>query len=306
MNQESSICQSSDSKHSLLFIQFLLGGVVIALCLRGEAKYKLVSPAYPKPGAALFVVLHGCLSNGEDIEEDTRFSEYVNSNNIYVMYPEPYGPDAWHGCWDFFGSESQRVGGGDAAKLVKDIQSVAETNKISSRKIFAAGMSAGASLLNVVTACYPDVLSGVVIHSGIAYGLADTWQNSLKIAKDGPSVSKTRNLSCNPQNYRGQTILVQGTNDHIMNPSHYDLLKKDYFTGAQVIRQNFSGDEDYFDYQIEFFSSGNQLRGLGILVKGMRHDWSGGVPRIPFDKYGPDITPFIIQHFLKKSNAKRI
>jgi poly(3-hydroxybutyrate) depolymerase len=234
------------------------------------------------------------------MEADTRFSDYADSKNIFVMYPEPYGAGAWHGCWDFFDPDSQKMGGGDAAKLVEDIKAVAAINKIDSSKIFAAGMSAGASVLNVVTACYPEVLSGVVIHSGMAYGLADTWQSSLKLAKNGPMGAKRRNLTCNPQNYHGRTILVQGTNDSIMNPAHYDLLKQDYFTGAELATQRISGNEEQFDYLRESFSLGGRQVGLGILVQGMRHDWSGGDPRIPFDKKGPDVTPMIINEFLNK------
>lgn len=268
-----------------------------------QATPKLFMPSNPKPNAALFVVLHGCLSTAEESEKTTRMSEFAEKYGFYVFYPEPYlGEELSKGCFEFYTKESQQVGAGDGGKIMADVKNIMAAYDIDPNKLFVMGMSGGASLVNLMASCYPEQIKGAATHSGMGYGLASTWQESLLVAQTGPLLFKSRNQVCNPKNYKGKMFLVHGSRDMVMNSAHYSALKKDYFSDAQNESQWISPEAGFFGYNHEKFYRGNELIGQGIYVWGMNHEWSGYKSVNPIGPLGPDVSKMIVEFFLNSAN----
>lgn len=270
----------------------------IVLTPIAKATEKLFIPSHPQPKAALFIALHGCLTDSKVSEQDTRLSEFGEKYGFYVLYPEPELGAESRGCFDFYSSESQEPGHGDAAVIVSKIQELEKTYDIDEQKIFVLGMSGGASLVSVLTSCYPTVFSGAAIHSGMGYGLAKNWKESLIVAQTGPLSVIQRNTACTPSDYKGKMFLIQGSRDTVMNPQHYSTLKKDYFSEMSKTSNYVTGKLNHYNYIHQRFYVNNELKGQGIYVLGMNHEWSGENPINPLGLRGPDVSKMIVEFFL--------
>jgi poly(hydroxyalkanoate) depolymerase family esterase len=269
------------------------------MTLSAQATEKLFIPSHPVPKAPLFVALHGCLSDAALSEKSTRMSEFAEKHGFYVFYPEPsLGEEESKGCFNFYTEESQRPGGGDAAVIVSRIQELIRQHDIDERKVFVIGMSGGASLISVLTSCYPQVFAGAAIHSGMGYGLAGTWQESLLIAGAGPIPLRPRNTTCSPSDFKGKLFLIHGSRDQVMNPQHFEANKKDYLSDT-TSTSKIVGAADYrFPYVHQNYFRGEQQVAQSIYVLGMNHEWSGSDPINPIGPRGPDVSPMIVDFFL--------
>lgn len=262
-----------------------------------QAKEAFFVPSKPQPKAPLFVVLHGCLSDAQDIEKTTRFSEFAEAQGFYVFYPEPQLEDS-KGCFEFYTEQAQKPGGGDAHVIVNKVQQYMKDHDIDPSKVFVTGMSAGSSLVPNLINCYPDVFRGAVLHSGMAYGVASTWQESIWVAQMGPNKYKERNNFCNSSDYKGKVFIVHGTNDKIMNSKNFSVVKNDYLKGLKSKTTKVLPVKNTYGYTRKYYYHQNEVMGQTVIVNGMGHDWSGGKPRLPLSLYGPDVTPMIIDFFL--------
>lgn len=276
---------------------FCIGALFLSPSI--QAKEKLFIPSHPQDRAPLLVAIHGCLTNAETMEEDTRFSELAESRGVYVYYPEPYqGEEASKGCFEFYTPESQRVGGGDAAVIVSKVQNLIKQYNLDENRIFAAGMSGGSSLIPVLINCYPEIFKGVAMHSGMGYGLTTKWQDSLLVAKFGPIPFAPRNQACTSTEYNGKVFLIHGSRDPVMNKKHFKLLKKDYLYGATFESQKFPETKEVLGYERRFYSKNGMIMGQTLYVDKMGHDWSGIKSMNPFiDKVGPQVSPMIFDFF---------
>lgn len=284
------------------FISKLILGCTTLIALlavqSATAADKFFIPSNPQPGASLFVVIHGCLSNAEDIEKTSRFSEFAETHGFYVLYPEPTLTEA-KGCYEFYTQDSQKPGMGEATVIVNKVQQYLQQYDIDANKVFVAGMSAGSSIIPTLISCYPTVFHGAAMHSGMGYGLTSTWQESIWVAQAGPMKTKPRNNFCAVSDYKGKVFLIQGTDDKIMNPKNFALLKKDYFTGLDITSERVPATSSVYGYKRSYYSKNNEVVGQALKVYGMAHDWSGGEPQCSLSLYGPDVTPMIIDFFTK-------
>jgi hypothetical protein len=139
---------------------------------------------------------------------------------------------------------------------------------------------------------------GAAIHSGLPYGLASTWQSSLLVAQTGAIPLMNRNTVCMPSTYQGKMFLIQGSRDQVMNPRHYFTLKQDYFANTATQKKMVAPRLDTYGYIREYFYRDNELKGQGVFVIGMNHEWSGADPINPIGPRGPDVSAMIVQFFL--------
>ncbi|MEY4616853.1 MAG: hypothetical protein RJB66_1813 [Pseudomonadota bacterium] len=266
----------------------------------GFAKDKLVIPSKPQRRAPLFIALHGCMTDASEAERTTRMTEFGEKNGFYVYYPEPeLGSDS-QGCFNFYMPEAQSPGGGDAAAIIRKVDDLLKRYDIDERKIYLLGMSAGGSLISVLTSCYPDYFAGAAIHSGMGYGLVSDWQEGLRTASLGPNPTRPRNLTCLPTNYQGKIFLAQGSNDPVMNPRHFSALKKDYLQGTSKKVERIRNSVHRLGYRREYFYKNGSMVGQTLYVVGMNHDWSGSQPLNFFSPRGPDVSQMIVDFFLNE------
>lgn len=288
---------------SLAYKKFFFAVLTISLFGSwGLSKEHFFAPTHPQENAALFVALHGCMDDAQVMEKQTRLSEFAEKHGFYVFYPEKPNTENSYGCFDFYNEDSQRPGAGDAAIIVEKINSLLQNHAIDPNRVYLVGMSAGASLISVLTSCYPDLFAGAALHSGMGYGHASNWQESLMLAATGPLPGRARNLSCLPTNYRGKIFLVQGSLDTVMSPRHFSRLKKDYLQGASKLIQRVRKGKTNLAYKQELHRRNGKDIGRTLYIHGLDHTWSGSKPKNTAAPTGPDVTRMIVDFFLQEED----
>jgi len=142
----------------------------------GGRAYKVYVPVGYSPTSGdpmpMVVMLHGCTQSPDDFAAGTRMNALADERGFIVVYPAQSAQANVQKCWNWFRTEDQVRESGEPAILAGITREVATTYRIDERRIFVAGMSAGAAMAVILGAMYPDLYAAVGAHSGLAYGAA--------------------------------------------------------------------------------------------------------------------------------------
>lgn len=148
----------------------------------GPRRYKLFVPTnYDKSRPSpLLIVLHGCTQDPDDIARGTQFNSLAGEKRMLVAYPEQ--PQKANGlkCWNWFDPAHQQREKGEPALIAAITRKVIEEYAIDPRRVYIAGLSAGAAMALTVAYAYPEIYAAAGIHSGIAYGAAGSIGEAIK------------------------------------------------------------------------------------------------------------------------------
>ncbi|MFI5346339.1 MAG: alpha/beta hydrolase family esterase [Elusimicrobiota bacterium] len=237
---------------------------------------KIFVPSHMDSPAPLVVILHGCEQDADAIAAVARWNALAEKEGFLVLYPNQQWGRNPYNCWNWFVPINQAPGLGEQAEIIAAIFAAKARYPVDPARVYAAGISAGASTVVDLLSCYPDVFAGGGVHSGVAYGIALNPVDALDVMKNGPG-SRARAGLCDPAAFRGGVMIVQGSADTVINPANADRIAAD-FSGATV---------------------------RTVLVPGLGHAWSGGAPDLPAsDPKGPDATA-LMWSFFSGAHIKR-
>jgi len=249
----------------------------------GSRRYKLYVPPAASQPRRLLVMLHGCTQDPDDFARGTRMNQVAGEKGFMVLYPEQPATANPLKCWNWFASAHQKRETGEPALLAAMIRSVVAAHNIDSTKVYVAGISAGGAMAAILGATYPEIVSAMAIHSGIAYGLATEMSQAL-IAMRAP-VSDPRALAMavfEAMGERRKTIplyVIQGSVDASVNVENAKLL-------AVQWRGVNNGFVDTW------------------IIEGLGHAWSGGSKEGTFtDDKTPDASRAIVEFLLKSEKS---
>lgn len=125
----------------------------------------------------LVVFLHGCSQTAADVAVGTGLSRLADREGFVVLYPEQRRADAGApveegnrtGCWNWFLPAHQARGAGEPATIAGMTRAVAARLPVDPRRVYVAGLSAGADMTTVLGATYPDLYAAVAPVAGCAY-----------------------------------------------------------------------------------------------------------------------------------------
>jgi poly(3-hydroxybutyrate) depolymerase len=168
-------------------------------------------------------------------------------------------------------------------------------------RVYAAGLSAGASAGLVLATAYPDIFAAVGVHSGLAVGTAH----------DAASAARAMQLGAPGRRHSDQmpTIIFHGDADKTVNP------RNGRFVGIRALEPYKKLDRTEKPgkvvggraYVKEVYREG---RGRPYMeqwtVLGAGHGWSGGHAAGSFtDPSGPDASREIVRFFLRHRTTKK-
>jgi poly(hydroxyalkanoate) depolymerase family esterase len=265
----------------------------------GSLDYRLYVPAdHERREMALVLMLHGCLQNPEDFAVGTKMNALADEFGLIVAYPHQPRSANPNGCWNWFDRRHQNRGSGEPAKLAGLAQALAKEFDVRRDRIFAAGLSAGGAMAEVLAATYPDVFDAVGIHSGLPYKSAGDVPSAFAAMKGTASFDPAP-LAASGRHCR--KIIFHGLADGTVNSVNGKRILD------EVERGKTSPTRSDLDWPIEggrvSRTSLKDADGQSVaeqwLVEGGGHAWFGGDKRGSYTQaVGLDASRAMVRFFL--------
>lgn len=273
----------------------------------GTHTYKLYFPAgYSVESARLFplvVMLHGCTQSPDDFAAGTRMNAQADLQGLLVAYPAQSTTANGSKCWNWFRPQDQARDAGEPALLAGITRQVVANHRVDPRRVYVAGLSAGAAMAVILGRTYPDLYAAVGAHSGLPYQAAHDVGSAFTAMKGGGVAGNHENAAQSPP-----TIVFHGDGDHTVKPSN----------GAAIAAQVAGvGDErPSLHSSNEGAASGgcrytrlvyHDASGKPVVehwrVHGAGHAWMGGSAKGTYtDPQGPDASAEMVRFFLQHAS----
>jgi poly(hydroxyalkanoate) depolymerase family esterase len=281
----------------------------------GTRTYKLYVPAQrPEAPLPLIVMLHGCTQSADDFSAGTQMNRLAEEHGFLVVYPEQAHNANPSKCWNWFKAQDQARENGEPSLIAGIVHEVASNHPVDRRRIFVAGLSAGAAMAVILGETYPELFAGVGAHSGLPFGSAHDIPSALAAMKGGKgraagltglttSAAVPRKLT-----QAVPTIVFHGDRDHTVQPSNgAAIVEQAKDAHGSVLspstqRATTPGGRSYS--RTVHADSNGRPHLESWTVHGAGHAWSGGHPSGSYtDSTGPDASAEMIRFFLAQPRA---
>ncbi|HET9340034.1 MAG TPA: PHB depolymerase family esterase [Casimicrobiaceae bacterium] len=264
----------------------------------------------------VIVMLHGCTQSPDDFAAGTRMNALADEHGFLVIYPAQAANANGSRCWNWFRPEDQVRDSGEPSLIAGITREVASAYCVDARRIFVAGMSAGASMAVILGAMYPELFGAVGAHSGLPYGAAHDMPSAFSAMKGGAARPGPFRPSAATPSHRAQgsswtpTIIFHGDHDRTVNARNGDAIVEQVTVvasdrqplRAKVQTGTAKGGRGY--RRTDYVDDADQTIVEHWMVHGAGHAWSGGSPTGSFtDPTGPDASAEMIRFFLSRPRA---
>jgi len=271
----------------------------------GSRAYKLFVPSgYHGQPLPLVVMLHGCTQSPDDFAAGTRMNFIADEQACLVVYPAQRSEANQAKCWNWFRSDDQQRGRGEPSLIAGITRQIMRDYAVDPRRVYVAGLSAGAAAAAVMGATYGDLYAAIGVHSGLACGAANDLPSAFIAMRQGGG-SNDRVWDDRPP---VPTIVFHGDRDSTVHPNNGDQILEQFRrktrTQAKVHRGQAPGGHGY-TRAIHTDASGRDIFEHWT-IHGAGHAWSGGSPAGSYtDPRGPDATREMLRFFLAHSRPRQ-
>ena len=268
----------------------------------GSRAYKLFIPSrYQERPLPLVVMLHGCTQSPDDFAAGTRMNFIAEEQNCFVVYPAQPSRANPAKCWNWFRTADQQRGSGEPSLIAGITRQIMESYLVDRKRVYVAGLSAGAAAAAIMGATYSDLYAAIGIHSGLACGVATDLPSALAAMKQGSPPDHKIILG---DRQPVPTIVFHGDRDTTVHPNNGgQILEQSVRTMAtqkKVHRGHVPGGHTYTRTVLSDASGRKMLEHWNI--HGAGHAWSGGSPAGSYtDPAGPDASQEMLGFFLEHS-----
>jgi len=303
----------------------------------GARAYKLYVPARIAAAPPLVVMLHGCTQSADDFATGTGMNQLADEHGFLVAYPEQAASANPSKCWNWFKARDQVRDGGEPSLIVGIVRVVAAQYRVDPRRIFVAGMSAGAAMAVILGETYPELFASVGAHSGLPYRSAKDIPSAMQAMKGGsskmPGLKTKRSTEASPftllaeQAARQTTLAEQATRetsakhavplivfhgdqDHtvqhsnaieIVRQAKNALTESEADLALNVSTQRGTCESGRSYTQICYADATGVIRIESWTVHGVGHAWSGGNADGSYTEVsGPDASAQMVRFFLSR------
>ena len=286
----------------------------------GTRAYKVYVPVkrsdVPMP---MVVMLHGCTQSADDFAAGTRMNRLAEEHGFLVVYPEQAANANASKCWNWFRAQDQVRDSGEPSLIAGIVREVAARYGADPRRIFVAGLSAGAAMAVVLGETYPELFAAVGAHSGLPFGSAHDIPSAMAAMKGGRSgLVDLQNLpgaTPAPRRKAAQavsTIVFHGDRDHtVQHVNAAEMIQQAHDAHAAELglrlqtcthsRTTPSGRS--YSRTLHADADG-QPRIEAWTLHGAGHAWSGGDASGSYtDGKGPDASAEMLRFFLAQPRS---
>ncbi len=293
----------------------------------GSRPYFVYTPVNYQVGIAvpLVVMLHGCTQTAADFAAGTQMNLLADQYNFIVAYPQQTSTHNQYLCWNWFDPANQARGSGEPAIIAGIVQAIEQDTSqwtIDTRRIYVAGLSAGAAMAVILGATYPDIFAAIGVHSGFEYRAATSRNGVLSVSRrGGPDPLQQGQAAYDAMGSFAHVvpaIVFQGTSDYVIKPINGDQavqqwMQTDFLASNGTYNADFNSPASTTTEQVPGGrsytvsawndSNGNELQEYWK-VSGMGHAWSGGSYSGSYtDPQGPNASLAMYTFFMDQSGA---
>jgi poly(hydroxyalkanoate) depolymerase family esterase len=264
----------------------------------------------------MLVMLHGCTQSPDDFAAGTRMNALADEHGFLVIYPAQAANANGSRCWNWFRPEDQSRDSGEPSLIAGITREVAAAYCVDDRRIFVAGLSAGAAMAVILGAMYPELYLAVGAHSGLPYRAAHDMPSAFAAMQGGTAhagqfkqstvtpVRHAETLSWTP------TIVFHGDNDRTVDARNSSaIVAQATVIGSgqrplygNVRKGTAPGGREYS--RTDYVDNASQPIVEHWIVHGAGHAWSGGSPSGSFtDATGPDASAEMVRFFYSQPRA---
>jgi poly(hydroxyalkanoate) depolymerase family esterase len=267
----------------------------------GSLSYRLYIPSdHERRDLALLLMLHGCTQNPEDFALGTRMNDLADEFGLIVAYPhQPRRANA-SGCWNWFDRRHQNRGSGEPAKLASLAQALAKEFGVGDERIFAAGLSAGGAMAEVLAATHPDLFAAIGVHSGLPYRSAFDVPSAFAAMKGTAAVDSAPPAA---SDRRCRKIIIHGLADGTVDPVNGERIRDRAERGrTQLSRSELDWDVAGGRVSRTVLRDGEERPVVEHWqVEGGGHAWFGGDPGGSYTQtVGLDASRVMVHFFLER------
>src|SRR6267378_1064128 len=273
----------------------------------GSRTYKLYVPGgYCGQALPLVVMLHGCTQSPDDFAAGTRMNALAEEHTCLVAYPAQAASANASKCWNWFNPGHQQRGQGEPSLIAGITRQVMRDYSVDSRRVYVAGLSAGAAAAVIMGITYSDLYAAIGAHSGLAYGAASDSRSAFAVMRQGAGAAARRSGGASDGGgYRRivPTIVFHGDQDKTVHPRNGDQIIEQSRANRTVDLQTrvqhgrVPGGHAY-SRTLHADASGRTVLEQWVIY-GAGHAWSGGSPAGSYtDPQGPDAAQEMLRFFL--------
>jgi poly(hydroxyalkanoate) depolymerase family esterase len=247
----------------------------------------------------LIVMLHGCQQNPDDFATGTRMNELAEREGFLVAYPAQSINANGSNCWNWYQARDQAREGGEPEIITGIVGDIAEKYAVDKRRVFAAGLSAGAAMAVILGTTRADLFAAVGVHSGLPYGAAHDVASAFALMHGGGA--KASGGTAVP------IIVFHGDQDRTVVDSNAEEIVRQAVATFEAKGRRLIETEEVVPagaasraYTATVYTArdGRTLVEHWVL-KGGTHAWSGGSSRGSFtDEKGPDASAEMVRFFM--------
>ncbi len=201
----------------------------------------------------LVVMLHGCLQNAERFARNTAMDRIADEAGFLVLYQEqpaidlsaPISTMLTFRCWPWFRPEHQARGAGAPAAIAGLVVRVHALHPFDRKRVYVAGLSAGAAMSVVLGATYPDVFASIGASAGVPFRSAESLGDAFATMSRGAAAADPRrNLVDEAMGTARRVVplmVIQGTADRFVAPLNADRIIAQW---AQASDRADNGEDD--------------------------------------------------------------
>lgn len=192
------------------------------------AMWSYVPPDLPA-NSPLVVVLHGCTQTATAFDHGSGWSAVAERYGFAVLMPEQRRSNNPNLCFNWFDPGKTARGSGEVLSIHRMIATMVRLHRVSARRIYVVGLSAGGAMASSMLAAYPEVFAGGAIIAGLPHGVAGNVREALSAMSSASNLSATElgQLVRDASPHRGpwpKIAVWHGAADHTVNPANGDQV----------------------------------------------------------------------------------
>lgn len=268
--------------------------------------------------APVVVMLHGCDQTPADFAKGTRIEKWADKEKFIAVLPEQnpmYNPFK---CWNWYAPiNNTRIG--EPLDIVGMLDDVLSKYDADESNVYAAGMSAGASMVSTLGNCFPERFKALAAHDGTQYYATATGLDFVTVVLYGASVfpefAAATGVACSSmvvdRPAQMPIIILKGMNSPLMSPLHAlqvehefkafnDYLDNGVRDNSYLGSENVQTIPESKSYGYDLYTTKNSDNDLLIeryMIDKLGHEWSGGVAGKYNNPNGPDASALIMKFF---------